>query len=278
MPDATQRNAVDTYVASGVPSNNYGTATTLSIGGATTYSYLYFTRPMPLKAVVTSARLRLYYSGTWSTGANVVADRLAASLTVSRVTWNSRPGVVAGTTSPATAAPAGPNGTMIEVDVTAIMQSVANGAPWYGLRLSTSASQRRFISAEGLSAYRPQLYVAWSEQPQAPTSLAPDGNDAVSKSKPTVRFQVTDVLGDTTIAAVNVQTATNATFTAGLFDTGWVATDDPELDLSQTAFPAMTSGQSLYWRVRVKDGAGLISAWSDDAQMRYVPKLSLIHI
>jgi hypothetical protein len=278
MPDPTLHSATDTYVTSFRATTNYGAARALGIGTTATYALLYFSQPMALGSVVTSAKLRLFYDSAWATATTVTAQRVGVKFSTSNVTWNTRPAVVAGTVSPPVTAPAGPAGTMIEIDVRAIMQTVADGAPWYGLQIATPGATRWLTSSEGLSDYRPQLYVAWSEEPHAPTSLSPDGNDAVSVAEPVVRFQVTDVLGDTTIAAVNVQTASNSTFTSGLFDSGWILTGDPQLDLATLTapdFPALAEGQSVYWRVRVKDGAGLISAWSDDAQLRRVSKKAL---
>ena len=278
MPEATMRNAADTYIAAAYPSTNYAAARRIALSGTTVFSFVYFSQPVPRNAIVTSAKLRLFYDSPWTTSTNITVQRTNALYSISRITWNNPVGSGGTATTPKTA-PAGPAGTMIEIDVTGIMQTVANGGFWSGLKIFSSVPGTRWLtSAEGTSAWRPQLYVAWSEAPHAPTNLGPDGNDAVSMAKPTLRFDVLDTLGDTTIAAVQVQTSATSSFTAPAFDSGWVTTGDPELDLSTLtapAFPGLTEGQSIYWRVRVKDGAGLASAWSGDAQLRRVSKGTL---
>ena len=131
---------------------------------------------------------------------------------------------------------------------------------------------RQFESVEGVSEWRPSLYVEWTEAPQAPTDLAPSANDAVSIAAPVVRFQFTDTLGDTTLAAVQVQVATDAAFTTGVWTSAWVSSTDPQLDLAAAGYPGMAEGASVYWRAKVRDGAGLESGWSAAAQMRRVSK------
>lgn len=269
MPDVTLRGAVDTWVNGNKPSRNYVDARTLSVSSTDAYGYVYFNRPMPLGAIVTNATLRLYHAGSWSGSATISVHRLAEQLKASRATWNNRP-VVTGAGATATDA-GGPVGTLVEVDVKSHMQAVADGAAWHGFRLSSSAAAfRSVVSVEGASAWRPTLTVEWSEAPHAPTNLTPNSGKAVSVTKPRVRFQVTDTLGDTTLAAVHVQVDDSPDF-VGAWDSGWVDSTDPELDLAATTYPGMIEGAVVYWRVQVRDGSGLESEWSDDASMTYVP-------
>jgi hypothetical protein len=270
MPNVTLRGAVDTYVNQARPTSNYSTARKLGIQSGAAFAYVYFNRPMPLGAIVTTAKLRLYHDGSWGTGSSTVsARRLSEQLRATRATWNNRPS----TTGPAASVTdtGGGDNKLVEIDVTDLMQAVADGGTWHGFRIETSSGTLRYVtSTEGSTWQRPTLYVEWSEAPHAPTGLSPNSGKAASVPKPLVRFQVTDPLGDTTLAAVHVQVADNPDFT-GAWDSGWVTTDLPQLDLATTAYPGITQGAVVYWRVQVRDGAGLESEWSDDATMTYVP-------
>jgi len=268
MPDVTLRGAVDTWVNQARDSKNFNGTRQLGMALNTAYAFLYFNRPMPLGAVVTSAKLRVYHSQSWSGTTTITAARLAEPLKAARVTWNKRP-LVTGASASVTDT-GGPQGKLVELDVKPLLQAVADGAPWHGFRLSTSGSMRKVFSSEGPSAYRPTLTVEWSEAPQAPTGLTPGAGKAVAVPKPLLRFRFTDKLGDTTLSAVRVQVASNDTF-SGAWDSGWVTSDMPELDLSATSYPGIPSGGTVYWRAQVRDGAGLESTWSDDAAISYEP-------
>lgn len=268
MPELTLRGAVDTWVWSSKDTTRYSDARKLGLASGEAYAYLYFNRPMPLGAVVTSAKLRVYRATSWPSS-TVTTDRLGEQLKAARANWNNRPGVTGSGVS--TADSGGAEGTLLELDVKTLMQTVADGAPWHGFRLSTSgAALRKLWSSEGASAYRPTLSVEWSEAPHAPTGLTPSGGKAVSTAKPLLRFQSADVLGDTTLAAVRVLVSPTADFAAP-WDSGWVTTDLPELDLAATSYPGLASGATAYWKVQVRDGAGLDSALSDDASFSYSP-------
>lgn len=273
MPENTLYGAVDTWVNSARPSANYVAARALTIDSGEALAYVYFNRPVPLGATVVSAKLRLYHTAAWTGSATITVARLAAQLQASKVTWNSKPGVT-GTTASVVDPGGGADGTLVEIDVTTLMQDVANGADWRGLRIeSSNTTARKVHSVEGISAYRPTLYVLWSEAPQAPTNLSPSGNDAVSVAAPVVRFQVVDNLGDTSLAGAQVQVASDAAFTTGLWTSAWVTTSEPQVNLAAAGYPGMTAGgASVYWRVKVRDGALLESAWSQAAQMRRVAK------
>lgn len=273
MPENTLYGAVDTWVNIARPSTNYVAARSLTLDSGEAFAYIYFNRPVPLGATVISAKLRVYHTAAWTGSATITVARLNEQLRASQVNWNTRPAVT-GTTASVTDPGGGADGTLVEIDVTTLLQDVANGATWRGLRLeSTNTTARRIHSVEGTSAYRPTLYVEWSEAPQAPTNLSPSGNDAVSVAAPTVRFQVVDNLGDTTLAAAQVQVASDAAFTTGLWTSAWISTTEPQLNLATAGYPGMTAGgASVYWRVKVRDGALLESAWSQAAQMRRVAK------
>lgn len=274
MPSSTLRNATDAHVTKVKPGRNYGKQATLHMQAGERFSYIYFNRAAPLGATITKATLRLYRGAVWpaSSTRTVTVRRVSASWAESRLRWNNRPGVTG--VAAVGSAPGGVRGTFVEIDVTALMQSVSNGAAWYGFRLETNETWPRwFVSSEGVAAYRPTLEVTWSDQPQAPTTLSPSGERAVSTAKPVLSFDFTDELGDTSLQAVQVQLDAAANWVAPSYDSGWVLADVPELDLSRDDIPTyagLANNASTYWRVRVRDGAGLVSEWSDDELFKRV--------
>jgi hypothetical protein len=189
-----------------------------------------------------------------------------------RVTWSNQPAVNSGA-AVTEAVSALADGGLVEVDITAIIQSVADGTEWFGLRISTnstSTGQRFYSSDSGEPAW--ELLISLSDAPDVPTDLRPDGG-AVKDGEPILAWMFTDLGGDSTEQAESwVQVDTPA---AGVdpdevtpdFDSGWVANVDPEFDLSTAAYtPPVLSANPTYWRVNVRDGDGNESGWSDWAE------------
>ena len=271
------RNARDTHDNQLAPSVNYSKIERVVLrgnSGQSIYAYLYFSRPFPLGVTVLSATLRLYQADAFPASRTIIAKRITASWDVSRLNFNNRPAVTTTGQNSVTKA-ASPAGTEWAFNVQPIMQAVADGAAWWGIRLElTTAASARFWSTEYAAnpALIPTLEVSWSDAPDAPSTLAPSANRAVSVAKPVLRFDFTDVSGDTSLQAVQVQINPTDVWTAPAFDSGVVATSEPQLDLNTTAYAGLANGASTFWRVRVQDGAGLWSAWSTSAQFRRVNK------
>lgn len=272
MTTATLQNAADSYVLSRAPSTNYNSSPYLyssATAGDTIRSALYFGIPFPKGVTILSAKLRLYQSNTLSGSISQTIQRLATSFSTSKVVWNNFPVGTGATVTLTKSSP--PTSTLWEFDVTALMQTVSNGAAWYGFRLTSSTSvASRFYSAQGANiALRPTLEITWSDVPFAPTQLYPSGNHAVSTNKPTLQCNFVDISGDKTLQAIQVQINSTDVWTAPSFDSGTVLTDTPELDLSTTAFAGVAAGATVFWRVRVQDGAGLWSNWSASTSFQY---------
>lgn len=273
MSKVLLKNAVDAFVQQTYPDRNNNTGIRLYVRGGSTnqfYSYLYFGRPFPLGVTIISAKLRLTQGPALTGSSTGTVQRVAEKWSSSRLTWNNKP-TTAGTLYQITkSSPAA--GTLWEWDITAMMQEVADGIPWYGVRVRNSLDvwPNSYLSAQA-STYdgRPELEIEWADNPEKPTDLFPSNGRAVSASRPVVRCDFTDISGDKTMAAIQVQVNTTTSFTAPAFDSGTVASTVPELDLSTTAFTALTEGQIRYWRVRVQDGAGLWSDWSDVESFKY---------
>lgn len=262
------RNPVDTHAASLNASRNWAGNRKLRIESGAAYAYLFFNRTFPLGATIVSATLRVYTASVWNSTPTLTVRRVGERWGVNRLNWNNRPAIVgpAFTKSQSSAAV----DQEWAIDVTQMMQNVADGGIWFGLRIDTTdtGTNKYLWSSNGPADTRPQLEVVWSAAPQAPTSLTPSGSQVVGISKPILRFDFTDSRGSTALAAVQVQIDPNGNWTTPAFDSGTVTATEPELDLSTTAYAGLTAGQETRWRVRVQDGAGLWSEWSDVVRFR----------
>src|SRR5690606_9066665 len=99
---------------------------------------IWFRNPAPLGATVTSAKLVLRARGASSGSRTLQLYRIGASWQEGKLTWNKRPPVLPSTLvtkSIGTLA----DGDTVEVDVTSILHSWANGGPNYGIRIGTTA-------------------------------------------------------------------------------------------------------------------------------------------
>lgn len=261
------RNASDTYVSEKYPSRNFGTAQRLYLadGAAanTRYGYIYFGIPSGMAGTtVLSARLILYSGMGFGGAVTLSIQRLAGKFSVNRVNWNNRPGVTGAVKNLSkTDAPAG---TAWEYDVKPEMQQVADGAAWYGFRISVSGSSGKWLySAQGLTQYRPLLEITWSDAPDTPEVLIPDNGLAVSVSNPTLRWDFVDPSGDQTLQSANLrlfstQALADANGPGDVHDVS-VPTTIPEFDLdtvlSRTASVTTTSTSTT-----ITAGAGTFSS------------------
>lgn len=261
----TLRNAVDTWTngTTGYTTRNYGTTPAMRI--RTTLgdhrAWIFFSIPFPRGATIQSAVLRLYTRETWAAGSTVIAQRTAAKWSANTITHANQPGVTGATaTSPVVSGAAVKE---VAIDVTAIMQAVANGGAWYGLRLTSAGADKTVYSAQSTATrYRPSLTLTWIDAPKAPTVMAPTANHAITPAKPILSFNYIDPSADSPLANVQVQIDTAANWSAPGFDSGTVASSVPQLDLTATAYAGLALAASTYWRVRVQDSGGLWSPWS----------------
>lgn len=274
----TLRNASDAWVNESRPNKVYANTRRLYVkasGGDQRFAYIFFARPFPMGATILSAKFRVYNGSTLESGATLSVNRIKDKWSKNRVTWNKKPAVFS-TTRTVTKSGNIPPGTEWELDVTPIMQSVADGGVWYGFRITCDDGVGEwFYSAQGKEKYRPTLEVTWSDAPEPPEDLAPAGGRAVSTDKPTLRFDFTDVSGDTDLAAVKIEIgSTKAKVEANTAE--WKSPElpasEPEVDLATTTYPGLANNGTAYWRVMVKDGAGIWSDWSDVESFTRVDK------
>jgi hypothetical protein len=176
-------------------------------------------------------------------------------------------GVVGATATVATGVLAA--GARWEMDVTALVQAIADGQPNYGWKITTSQSTdkstlRGFDS--GFASW--VLHLEVSDIPSAPTQLSPAG--VIGTGAWVVTVDETDDM-----AAINVQVDADATG-APDFDSGWVTTTTPQLDLSATAMTPIANNATTNYRARVKLTDGAISDWSDWVEVTRVDQPAIV--
>lgn len=271
------KNATDSYVSEKYPTKNYSNVSRIYLADGssadTRYGYIYFGVPSGMAGTtVSNAVLRLYSGSGFSGAVTLSIYRLTQKFTGNRVNWKSKPSAT-GTGQVSISKTSAPSGTMWEFNVTSIMQSVANGAAWYGFRIQATNSSAKWIhSAQAATDYRPTLEITWSDAPDAPEKLIPD-DDAVSVAKPTLQWDFTDPSGDQTMKAFNLRlfsSEANAELNTSPLLDHTVESTLPECDLDSTTYAGLALGATVWWRVRVQDGAGLWSGWSDHAFFRRV--------
>lgn len=277
-------NALDSYVSQKAPASNFYFQNVLRVSaGAGTWqlAYLFFTRPFPLGVTITSAKLRLYQYGAHTGTTRVDVQRVSSGWSQNKINWNNDPGVTGTVVSVTKGSTAG--GVLWEFDVTAHMQLIANGSPWYGWRVATNvANQLLFHSTQSPTVgARPHLEITWSDAPDKPDQLQPSGGRVVGKTKPMFLFNYNDPSGEDGIQSVQVQIASTAALLAAntpdVWDSGTVTSTAAALDSAGTGMWAAgaTAGTVYYWRVRVTDDSGQTSVWSDAESFSYQPKGTL---
>jgi hypothetical protein len=228
----TLRNAVDTWVRQSTPAQNYRADKRLGVA-TDAFPLLYFNRPFPLGATIHSATLRVYTHGAWGTTPTLTVRRVSEAWKAARVTWNQQPPVTG--TAVVLSKLSNAIGDEWPFDVTAMLQTVADGAGWHGFRIESDQTAIKYLRSAQALSLRPTLEVTWSEAPHAPTTLSPAGGRSVSTATPVFRFDFTDELGETGLQAVRVQIDPAANWTDPAFDSLTFETDEPEFDSAADA-------------------------------------------
>jgi len=285
MPTNRSRASYDTLISEGEPNKNFGDWHLLTLAGNASnrrFALLYFAGLPPAGATVSSATLRVWLkvgaTSDWSGTHTITARRILPTWKESLITWN-RAGsgqLVTGATNPASAVvTGGTGGQLVEFDVSLMMADVAAGADYAGIRLevNTNGTKRIHSSESATPEFRPQLEIQWNRAPLEPTDLAPAGGRSVSVSHPVLTWNFRDREGDEQ-AELRVLISTSSAIGSGgqlstnEFDSGWVVSDEEQLDLSTTAYAGVAGGATRYWQVRTKDVPGQISPWSDVEEFR----------
>lgn len=254
----------DAHVYSGNPDQNYGGLARLAISAGTRSGFVYFNRPFPLEVTITTARLRIRQYGP-ATGGNrtITVQRADKSWSESGLDFNNRPGAT-GPTASQTKGDSNQDGRVWEFNVQAAMQQVADGAPWWGLRIISDLTTPIFFYSKNanVGSYMATLEVEWSDAPDAPTECTPTGNQAVGIARPTFRMDYTDPSGEDGVQAVQVQVYEYDPIQQQnnlVVDSGEYPTDLPEWAATQDI---AASNRVFSWRGRVQDTAGNWSPYS----------------
>lgn len=242
--------------------------------------YLYFNKPFGPGASVASAKLRVYQREAWAGSVTLTAQRLSAEWSTSKTTFNTAPGV---TGSTGTLAQSGTSADgMWEIDVTSMMQEVAAGAPWYGIRLITNRTVDGTLhkSTDAVATLRPQLLITYAYPPEQPTNLRPSGGRAISLAKPTLAFDYGEQKGSDALVSIQVQMSKtidgNGIPNGTVYDSGEYATSVPNFDMNAVGgTPSIVAAEVWYWRVRAKGSSGLWSIYSQTAQFTRTAKGAL---
>jgi hypothetical protein len=282
MASHVTRNGIDAWVSDAAPAQNTANGASLRLqtpGPATKRAFLWLKSAPPKNSTISSCLLKLYQAGDWS-GVHTVTVKLVADRWVeSTINWNNQPGVTG--SSVAVSKTNSVAGTEWVFDVTAMEQQIVDGAANWGYRFTISSPiERRFHSLQAPD-HRPVKVTEWSDEPDAPSGLVPSGGSAVSIAKPVLSYNFHDP-NASDLSAHQIQindTGVGWTETAGFtgadFDTGTLATDDPEYDTSTGAFAGISVGAVLWWSVRVKNADGLWSDWSDPVTFTRITKPSV---
>jgi hypothetical protein len=170
------------------------------------------------------------------------------------LTWNNRPGVLAGS-SPVSVAQA-PNVQTREFDVTADLQAIANGGLYYGWRITTTHSADSW-KVYGFASILPmRLEVTLADTPVTPNGVGPNG--ITSLAAPVVTWQTPPGL----ISAQVQVDEENGDFSSVLFDTGVETTTVGEMNLATQGWAGQADNGKVDVRVRQTTVLGT-SDWSD---------------
>lgn len=275
MPASAVIGSGDAYVNEAQPGDNFGQQTRLRLRGSGSSHHkralIFFKPPNPLESVVLFAKLHVHLKGGWSGSQTITVDRIIETWNQGHVTWNNQPNQ-SGLHEVTKTVTDGSDGDEVVIDVSDMIQDVAFGQPYYGLRLSFEGStdvDRDLHSVEAPTANaRPWLEVKWTPGPSAPTNLSPAGGRAVTAEAPVLSWKFNDSIGEAFQIGANVQVSVSTDFSSPIYDASnfdaypsWDLAADPD-------FPGMSPGDIVYWRVKVVDDSGVSSPWSDVAQFQ----------
>lgn len=252
-----------TWARSNAASTVYYTASKkwqyVGVPAATYQSFLYTNMPADLAGrQVVSAKLRVYMIAGSGTRTVTVQRHAKPTTAYSRMTWNNRPGVLAGSTAVAKTQNAAT--ILWEFDVTTEVQKVAQGGGFYGWRLSSSHAAQWGMYGWGTTR-APQLVVELADELDAPTDLAPDG--IVSITDPVFTWTAPASLSSAQMQIDVVDEEGEAgDFSAPVWDSGELpGITIPQIDPVAEGFTGWADGAEYAVRVRQTVDAGTTD-WS----------------
>lgn len=228
MADFTVRTGHDTGVAEANPAKNYATGRFPAVRDGDELRVLLW-MPIALAQVrgktILSAILSCAVRDNWI-NQTISARALASDWRVAKVNWNNKPALTGATvTSAATGALS--DGDRFDLDVTDLVQAIADGQANYGWQITTSQSTARSTFRgfdSGFSSW--VLTVEVSDELAEPSQLSPEG--VIGTNLWTLSFDDFDDLSQ-----VQVQVDAAASAATPDYDSGWVSTTEPTLDLAE---------------------------------------------
>lgn len=290
MGNKTVTGGVDTWIGAVAPSASHPQGNNLLIQDATAgdaRALVYLKAPAPVTAGtnVNSATLVLHSKFASQNNITLKAHALGENWKAGKANWNNQPGLkdsgIIALPITATVTTATQRDTLVEFDVTTHMQAVADGASWFGWRITmeTAGGLLNVFSSEAGADWRqPRLVVDYSDAPAPPTDLSPSGGNFITVAKPVLRYTFLDYGGNTDLVAQHVQIEALDEFgepTGNVWDSGELSTSVAELDLSTTDYPGLAANAAARWRVKTEDGSGRWSEYSDWASFEQLDKGSL---
>lgn len=268
MPEQVIRAGVDTYVDSSGPSSPTEGRPYVLLKNGERRGLITMPIVIPAGRVVLSATLSGLAS--WpNVACTIGVAAIGAPWTPSKVNWTTQPSVTGPTIN--TAIPARSANQRFTLDVTALVQAIANGQPNYGWRLATSTGDIHFRSFEtGVTPW--VLTIVTSDVPSVPSQLTPAGKTSLAK-------WVCRVEDYEDLSTMQVRVDANKTAPYD-WQSAPIATTIPQVDLSTaagdtgyaSAFPGLADGSATCWQVRVKTVDGEWSPWSDWVEINRTTK------
>ena len=268
----------DTHTDTTYPNSNYIGAT-FALLGTTRFEY-FASIPnfVPRGSTVTAGRLSMF------SGYGIPAGTYTLTITPVTSTWRMsmvtaaagywRPTLVTGAALTRTFTLAAPSvkAHRWDLDISPILQAMADGAAYNGLRVQMtdgSGSGWQFYTVN--SDAKPYIDVTWVDVPEVPVQLSPSAGRYVGTNKPLFRANFNDFGGTTKCAGMQVQVSTSTSFASPEWDSGEQATAAPQLDSAALGYTGAPTDVLRYWRARVQNQAGTWSGWSVPESFKYFP-------
>ena len=287
MTITTLRSQYATWVQKDRPTANWfhktGYMSLYGVTGRNNMGIIWFTNPFPVGgANVAKATLTLKTRAVAGTGASQMTVQLCDkwSSHFGAVNWNTRPAGKLAQSSLTKTNPLG-NNTAWQFDVTAQMQAIASGEPFYGFVITTQSQHQILVQGNMSATLDPSLVVQWQTNPLPPADLSPSTGQSIGTGSPILRFTYRDTVGGDSIASVHVRTGTSETTVSSspTFDSGEVLTTQAQFDLSTASgWTPPAKDTVVWWQVRCRDSSGLWSGWSTPASWKWhaLPVVELV--
>jgi hypothetical protein len=185
-------------------------------------------------------------------------------------TWKNQPSTT-GTAVTKVLATTVADGGEVVIDVTSLIQQIADGLDNFGWLITTSVATDQLLATfdSGLPAWR--LDISYVDAPDAPTNMQPNGT-VVSEGLPISSFDYTTFGGDDSdLAQIQFQIDKGNNGTVD-YTSPWLPITTPQIDLSSASGTVtVAAGDVIAYRYKVQDAGGQPSDYGDWATYTYQP-------